>query len=74
MDPEAAAAGYVYFTSGTLPHPWGTVPSYIAEERAEIGCETLTERRVFDRSAGLNGKKADPVSPRGSEHRTNVAT
>jgi hypothetical protein len=26
------SARYVYLTSGTLPHPWGTVPDYLAEE------------------------------------------
>ena len=25
------AAGYVYIPSGTLPHPWGTVPGYLSE-------------------------------------------
>jgi hypothetical protein len=28
----APSARYVYLTSGTLPHPWGTVPGYLAEE------------------------------------------
>lgn len=37
VDPEAAAAGYVYFTSGTLPHPWGTIPDYLARELAALG-------------------------------------
>ena len=31
------AAGYVYLTSGTLPHPWGTVPDYFAQELAALG-------------------------------------
>ena len=26
---SAPAAAYVYFTSGTPPHPWGTVPEYL---------------------------------------------
>jgi hypothetical protein len=67
-------AGYVYVTSGTLPHPWGTVPAYIAEERAEIGCGTLAERRVFGPFAGLGGKKADPAGRHAGERGTNVAT
>jgi hypothetical protein len=29
-------AGYVYVTSGTLPHPWGTVPAYLREENASL--------------------------------------
>jgi hypothetical protein len=28
----AAAAGYVYVTSGVLPNPWRTVPAYLQEE------------------------------------------
>lgn len=32
-----ASVGYVYFTSGTLPHPWGTVPEYLASELAALG-------------------------------------
>lgn len=31
------SAGYVYLTSGTLPHPWGTVPDYFAQELAALG-------------------------------------
>jgi hypothetical protein len=31
------SAGYVYLTSGTLPHPWGTVPDYLAHELDAIG-------------------------------------
>jgi hypothetical protein len=31
------AARYVYLTSGTLPHPWGTVPDYFAQELAALG-------------------------------------
>ena len=31
------SAGYVYVTSGTLPHPWGTVPDYFAQELAALG-------------------------------------
>jgi hypothetical protein len=35
-----SAARYVYLTSGTLPHPWGTVPDYFAQELAALGaCE-----------------------------------
>ena len=33
----APSARYVYLTSGTLPHPWGTVPDYLAEELAGLG-------------------------------------
>lgn len=29
---SANDAGYVYVTSGTLPHPWGTVPAYVRQE------------------------------------------
>jgi len=29
---DAGPAGYVYATSGTLPHPWGTVPPYLADD------------------------------------------
>jgi hypothetical protein len=28
---------YAYFTSGSLPHPWGTVPDYLAPELAALG-------------------------------------
>jgi Spherulation-specific family 4 len=31
------SAGYVYVTSGTLPHPWGTVPEYFTQELAALG-------------------------------------
>ena len=32
-------ARYVYLTSGTLPHPWGTVPDYFAQELSALeGC------------------------------------
>jgi hypothetical protein len=31
------AARYVYFTSGTLPHPWGTVPEYLPQELDALG-------------------------------------
>jgi spherulation-specific family 4 protein len=31
------AARYVYFTSGALPHPWGTVPEYLPQELAALG-------------------------------------
>jgi hypothetical protein len=31
------SAGYMYLTSGTLPHPWGTVPDYFAQELAALG-------------------------------------
>ena len=34
---RAPGAGYVYLTSGTLPHPWGTVPDYLAHELAALG-------------------------------------
>jgi hypothetical protein len=33
-------AGYVYATSGALPHPWGTVPADLAEDDAFAPCET----------------------------------
>jgi len=33
----APSAGYVYLTSGTLPHPWGSVPDYFAHELAALG-------------------------------------
>jgi spherulation-specific family 4 protein len=29
--------GYVYVTSGTLPHPWGTVPEYVREHNGPLG-------------------------------------
>ena len=33
------APRYAYFTSGSLPHPWGTVPEYLAPELAALeGC------------------------------------
>jgi hypothetical protein len=39
----ARHAGYVYATSGTLPHPWGTVPTYLREENGRLdGCEAAT--------------------------------
>jgi hypothetical protein len=28
---------YAYFTSGGLPHPWGTVPAYLAPELTALG-------------------------------------
>ena len=31
------APRYAYFTSGALPHPWGTVPDYLAPELAALG-------------------------------------
>jgi hypothetical protein len=32
-------AGYVYATSGRLPHPWGTVPAHLLEENGPLaGC------------------------------------
>jgi hypothetical protein len=34
------SARYVYLTSGTLPHPWGTVPDYLAQELAALGACT----------------------------------
>jgi len=34
---ERPSSGHVYLTSGTLPHPWGTVPEYFARELAETG-------------------------------------
>jgi Spherulation-specific family 4 len=30
-------AGYVYATSGTLPHPWGAPPAYLREENGPLG-------------------------------------
>jgi hypothetical protein len=33
----APSAGFVYVTSGTLPHPWGTVPEYFTQELAALG-------------------------------------
>ena len=33
----APPAGYVYLTSGTMPHPWGDVPDYLAPELAALG-------------------------------------
>jgi Spherulation-specific family 4 len=30
-------AGYVYATSGTLPHPWGAPPAYLREEDGPLG-------------------------------------
>jgi hypothetical protein len=36
---EAPPARYIYLTSGTLPHPWGTVPDYFAQELSALeGC------------------------------------
>ncbi len=35
LDPPPA--GYAYVTSGTLPHPWGTVPAYLSDEQAALG-------------------------------------
>jgi len=34
---DAGPAGYVYATSGTLPHPWGTVPAYLADDDRPLG-------------------------------------
>jgi len=34
---SVTSARYVYMTSGTLPHPWGTVPDYLAQELAALG-------------------------------------
>ena len=31
-----AATGHLYVTSGTLPHPWGTVPDYLPRELAAL--------------------------------------
>jgi hypothetical protein len=32
-------AGYVYATTGTLPHPWGKLPTYLREENGPLrGC------------------------------------
>ncbi len=28
---------YAYFTSGALPHPWGSLPDYLAPELAKLG-------------------------------------
>ena len=30
-------AGYVYATSGTLPHPWGRLPAYLREQNGPLG-------------------------------------
>jgi hypothetical protein len=30
-------AGYVYATSGTLPHPWGKLPAYLTEDNGPLG-------------------------------------
>ncbi len=36
---DAKGAGYVYVTSGTLPHPWGAVPAYLQRETGLLdGC------------------------------------
>ena len=35
--PSEQSVGYVYFTSGTLPHPWGTFPDYLAPELDALG-------------------------------------
>lgn len=32
-----APAGFFYATSGSLPHPWGTVPDYLDAELAALG-------------------------------------
>ena len=38
--------GYVYATSGTLPHPWGTVPAYLREENGPLGgCGSPVKQR-----------------------------
>jgi Spherulation-specific family 4 len=29
-------AGYVYFTDGTLPNPWGSIPPYLGEQQAAL--------------------------------------
>ena len=34
---EGREPRYAYFTSGALPHPWGTVPQYLAGELAALG-------------------------------------
>jgi Spherulation-specific family 4 len=34
---DARHAGYVYATSATLPHPWGTPPPYLLEENGPLG-------------------------------------
>jgi hypothetical protein len=40
---DAKHAGYVYVTSGALPHPWGTVPAYLRKETGLLdGCEAAT--------------------------------
>jgi len=33
----APSVRYIYVTSGTLPHPWGTVPEYLPQELAGFG-------------------------------------
>jgi hypothetical protein len=34
---DAHAFGYVYVTSGTLPHPWGAPPAHLREENGPLG-------------------------------------
>jgi hypothetical protein len=34
---QTPSAGYVYVTSGTLPHPWGTIPDYLEQELEALG-------------------------------------
>jgi hypothetical protein len=34
---DARQDGYVYTTTGALPHPWGTVPAYLREENGPLG-------------------------------------
>jgi hypothetical protein len=34
---EGREPRYAYFTSGALPHPWGSVPDYLAGELAALG-------------------------------------
>ncbi len=34
---DAQHVGYVYVTSGTLPHPWGAPPAYLREEHGPLG-------------------------------------
>jgi hypothetical protein len=34
---DAGHAGYVYATSGRLPHPWGTLPTHVREHNGPLG-------------------------------------
>jgi hypothetical protein len=42
-------AGYVYVTSGRLPHPWGTLPTYLREENGPLeGCGSAVKNERIE--------------------------